>query len=1138
MDGRNVDEYRLKLNPKGVEEPVFLDASLGVIVEGEDHAITPLKFLETAEKNGWPNATTDNLVRAFVCLYDPNIPGMQEIADSIYKGGGENKDKERESLTTALYKIALKEGRELSVNQQHAADWVNGLRAIPVDPEKTVYGMKPDAFFQAAENAGWENAKNDPVLQAFCVVYDANINGFDSAAEKITTGQYDIFSREEYRHAILISLENTLKGKDNLSDAEKTVMERIAVYKEEHPKEMQFYDYVVNNIGQPEAQNINEIENNELNINEINENEKNDEIINDVNNEELGLVQIIDRDRVVEGKNWEQFHQAFSEKGWKNAEKDNTLRAMYNLCTEDHPTMIDNVKLILSQEYNENLAENYVEHIRNYVRDQILEKAKKGEDYKFEENQRESVLHFQELLNNAKEEGPYHYDFNDYCPPVEEKEVILDNNLINNEIINDIKEEEFEQNPEEVQPKSEEEHLRPALDNVVLKVYAKRALDELDANTLRLRGSDEYKNAREEFRKALDKWTQAVDKNKDGKVAQEDLQVIRGDLLNVLYMQDAYIGKKSAEQDKSRNAEKRVSAMAESFKIVEEMIYALDLRQEELDKQPAPDVTTLSVKAALANSEIRSAKLFARGSEEYKTAANDFEIINRRMKEISDKYSGKEDKITVAELEEMQEMVIQSKDYISDYLGNKVGYTLSNNTHNRTSAMFNARGVLVEFNKKLNQLLEAKEAQPIKSLEDIKSDAEKKFADIEEAEIGVHLGSKAYTNAKNDYKAAMDRIKLASEDGDGMGRRSLDELDAAMDKSIKSIDAYLVTKKGKELSQKTDKRVDAMRQAKENLLEMKKKHQEMSRVRQEKARDLELPLVQGTESTALRELESAQSVINGKTVYFGGKDYDKALDLYKKAMNNEWERDRKMAGKTVSRNALEEELQELKEAKKATLVYMERKEKESKDKGKQLDDKGKRRYGAMSDAYHCLNRRIERVEEKLNALDVKEKADQEEKMKEVIEQKRLNIKNKVGVDKIVEMESLSAVKNLAAISKQKKFTKDDPATIKMCLGVLMVEELFRSKTAAIRIYESKRNFEEMVGKVIETPAFKSAFPDKSLNSKLCRDAVINNNVIKNASKKFLDAMRKNASKNKINDMKIVKDLNNGNKENKPVNPLK
>ena len=129
------------------------------------------------------------------------------------------------------------------------------------------------------------------------------------------------------------------------------------------------------------------------------------------------------------------------------------------------------------------------------------------------------------------------------------------------------------------------------------------------------------------------------------------------------------------------------------------------------------------------------------------------------------------------------------------------------------------------------------------------------------------------------------------EEGHTATVRELDELNAKMEKSAKSIDAYLATKKGETLSEKTQKRVDAMRRGKENILDIRKKVAAEELKRRNEIKNTTEETLEVAESTALTDLTTTKTRVDGNKVWFGGNDYDKALDLYGKSVSNSVQRD-------------------------------------------------------------------------------------------------------------------------------------------------------------------------------------------------------------------------------------------------------
>ncbi|MBR6912191.1 MAG: hypothetical protein IKN34_00060 [Treponema sp.] len=219
-------------------------------------------------------------------------------------------------------------------------------------------------------------------------------------------------------------------------------------------------------------------------------------------------------------------------------------------------------------------------------------------------------------------------------------------------------------------------------------------------------------------------------------------------------------------------------------------------------------------------------------------------------------------------------------------------------------------------------------------------------------------------------------------------------------------------------------------------------------------------------------------------------------------------------------------MKQLNEAKKATLVYIERKEKESKDKA--LDYKGQKRLEEMKNAYNSLNVRIDRAESKLEALEAKSKSDDLKQMKKFVEEKRAEVPGKTGLEKIIAMQSKTAAQNLCAIAGQKSITKSDPHGIRSSVAALLLEQNIKDKSITMPIPATMSSYSKLVNKIATSEEFKNMFPDKNLTPDYCKNLLTDPKVLKGINRKFLENVRKVGAKEKQANIQV--NLNRQNPE--------
>jgi hypothetical protein len=269
------------------------------------------------------------------------------------------------------------------------------------------------------------------------------------------------------------------------------------------------------------------------------------------------------------------------------------------------------------------------------------------------------------------------------------------------------------------------------------------------------------------------------------------------------------------------------------------------------------------------------------------------------------------------------------------------------------------------------------------------------------------------------------------------------------------------------------------------------------------------------EATVKTDLNTAKSRVNGNRVWFGGSDYDKAEELYSKAVRNEALRDSARELQPASENSLGESLKELKAAQDATLVYIERKEKEIKS-GKTLDYKGEERLKQMRNAYDALGKRIDLTYSQLETMNASEKADFEVKSANMLKEKRAAIPNKAGFDKVMAITAEDDVKNLIRLGKKSKLSANDMDTIRLVAASMMLHDKFESGELGKPNPPSVQGYYKMANAVGNSPEFKAVFGNNKLTPAFAKNLLTKPETLKAIGNKFMENAKKTnmAAKNK------------------------
>ena len=658
---------------------------------------------------------------------------------------------------------------------------------------------------------------------------------------------------------------------------------------------------------------------------------------------------------------------------------------------------------------------------------------------------------------------------------------------------------------------------RTALTFEEISPLAAVADDAMSGASLRLRGSEEYDHAHDEFRKAQERWKAH---KPDEPFTEQEARELRSELYNSLYLIDTYLGKKHKENDKSKNAGLRIRAMQMGFNLLEQQIYALDLELDKIVAREQEPVSGLATTSRDNFTKIENAKLRLRGSSEFDKATTSFELVVKKLEELNKKYGEKEDYISSAELDELNSLIDTASYDVNEYTQSKVGETISDNTHKRVDAMTGANTLLRAAKRKVESLQAAKDEIREKDFEALKNAAYNNNTSILEAENGVHFGSDEYKNAKNDYKIFTDYLldKFYDDPEVKFTRRDLDDLARLAQKSADSIDTYLKGKYGQDLGPKTQKRVDAMREAKENLVQVQKKCKILMEKRMSDVSKTSTATLQESENLVLDDVKTAKNRVNGSRVWFGGEDYDTAMTLFEKAVTNEAKLDESRKNNSPSEYSLRTQLTELKKAQDATRVYIERKEKEMKKNGK-LDDKGTERLADMKKAYDCLGKRIDRAQFKLDEINAKEKAEGSKAMDDYVDKKRAEIPGKSGFDKVMAIQAALDASILRDMSKRRSLTSVDQERVRSVVASMMLRQKIESGVISKPNPPTLQGLQGAIDTLYNSAEFKKA-TSGIITPAIARKVVTNPQMVEKMSKKFTDILKENVAKGQFKSKNI------------------
>ena len=1078
-------------------------------------------FMNAAEANGYITKNNYGLYATFYDVYDPNDPTMKRTMDDVLKRKvTEHTPTRRSNMNIRLF-VGI-------VGKCHASK--NTLKAIE-DPKANNALDKMihinDRLFtdaQKGRSLGFD-VKDVPRKQE--KVEDAPKNPYENMTlEEMERAFYKLnrdFERKQRQQKEEKELEQELNELDeqvNKKEEEKPQKEEEKI--EEPQKEEEKIEEEPQK-EEPEKDNEPKVENpeNEVKI----ENEKEEEVKQEeVKQEEVKQEENnAHDDGQQDGQNDNQQDEEI-----QNEEKQEEQIDIQNNALNENPENIDKQDDVIIEENNE-IENNEIEN--NEVKnDEVENNEVENNGEVNEENPEENNI--QEEENNIQNEN----NVQDVVVNEEPRqEVNNEHQEVNNE------QQAEEPHIEEQQPVVDE-NARPVLDDHTLRMQANKAEGGLRLHTLKMRGSAEYKNVREEFIKVNEKFKNVCEaSSKEGTISglsEKNARELRNDLQNVMQLCDKYIGKKHAEKDKSDNAKFRVDAVKDTFDAAEEMVHALDVHLEKLAQKPAPNLDELERGFASTNKAIGESKLHLRGSKEFDAAADAFDDISKRMYQISKAYNGHDDKITTTELYELRNRMVRAQGLVNNYLDKKAGNAVGDNATKRTAAMSAAANALEVAIRRINQVEELKFSKEPDDLNKLSTKSAPAVEEMQKAESGVYFGSSEYEKAKKSFNAFDDKLKELSTPDHQLTYRESDQLNKALLQASRDVSAYLNTKNATTFDQKTLRRVNIMRKAGDILIETKRRMDILTNERRAEAVKSDRDVMGIFESETSGQLKAAKTSVDGSKVWFGGEDFDKAQALYETTVFHELQRDAARKDEPPTKSSLQAELKELREAKDATLVYIERKEKQMKDSGKPLDRKGAERFRQMKNAYDSLNLRIDIAQERIQDIEKKEIEESKEKMKDFVNKLDCEIPGKTGVDKIVAMNAASSAKKLQNLSQQKQLTNASKQAIRQEAANLFLAQNIKDKTFKINLAPTMDAYRKIATQIAESPEFKAALPDDKLNQSTCRKLLSDPNTMNKIKKDFNLNVQKSAAKNQTKKMVPDKNLNKENKAEVQNGPKK
>ncbi len=1182
-------------------------------------------LLKEIEAKGWKDATKNDTLRAFIMLSDTVADAGDQLIDvsqhanplleTLMSGpiAEENIPMYQDALQGLMYSYS----RLIATNtplEASAKDYIYraGLEKEPInqkenvltiDPEKEINGMKAASFIEAAKNAGWEAAEEDDAIRSFINLYDPNEQGMVEAANEITEGKFKDheLGQEGFRENLLQTflmyyltfperLDNAIKRAafDKLkTDVDENTLNDLKAAAEQYRKEQAQPEQEEEKAEEKPAEEEKAEEEKvkeEKAKEEKAEEEKVEEKVEEKQRQEENAVQeedpdripIIDPDRQVGGLNWYQFHQKLSANGWPNAEKDNTVRAMFNLCDGKHPRTEAWARMMIERkDFTAELAKDWEISVRNEVREEFLEPAKKDQPIDFEEEQRGSVLYFQDMLNKAGE--GYHYDFNAKVP-VPEPPVAEEENLQEEQKAPEKQEEqkapeqqeqakeeqkepekeerkmpkeqeeqkEPEKKEEQKEPKKQEEQKDPEkqeeqkepekkeeqkepekrndIDFEKLYLEAKRTYKMLEEESLWFgRGSEEYKYAKKQMEQDVKLWEDLVKRKKEDpnyQMSDYEIQKANQLLANEDMLIDTYLENKEQEKKDleakgkklSKTSEDRMGAMHRAKATTSRQMRALDnALSERMAEEPAPSVADLQKESASIEKEMAAA------DKGVWFGSSEYDDARDAYKQLNEDWNHMvdvkfKDKVpNPADIQWMKNSILNAQTKTDAYLLMK-GDDMTNATANaRKRAMGRGRD---NMNKMLRKIAEWEKANEEK---EITYDPDKALADTNTRLDNMKKANEGFFIGSSEYRAAMKAVEEQQKFWEKIQAKGKDY----------QPDSYELNELER-LNNKAEKAVDAyMFNRQQEGMNSKREVNRMSAMMGAKnhvvaqkqiLNDRRKALSAEAEKLSYKDLGDqamdAETELDVATqhVHFGSRAFKNGMTKYARSYNKWSILEEKGADYEPGLDEIKKMKEEMQDAQKAIDVYLNGK----KDKDLDKNPKTKKRVEAMKQAHRNLElriRKLEKMEKKLDGTSKEEKKNFDERVKNL----KTNAKDKAGYEKHAARASLAATQKLAQISQKSFMTELDKKEARRAMAALVLEERLKDMPDNEKKNLRKSTaYANAVKNLANSKEFKAALPNDKLTPLNCKQFAKNPESVKRVAKDFNDKLIKNQKAKKEN----------------------
>jgi hypothetical protein len=553
---------------------------------------------------------------------------------------------------------------------------------------------------------------------------------------------------------------------------------------------------------------------------------------------------------------------------------------------------------------------------------------------------------------------------------------------------------------------------------------------------------------------------------------------------------EQYDDRYKKKKNPAANTQARGSIVADGLKFIDELLSDLDAKEKALETKEVASPKDMGVETLKMNDELKDgAQDVKLGSKVYKDTMN----AMRRYQEILEKHSNQDgvvdkNSFTTQELDEMTGLLHKAERGATEYLRVKEDKDLGKNPKmaKRNHTMGNVKDLAATHLKKLDAIKDSLEKTPAKDLEELFTGAQDAFNDIEVATKGVHNGSSEYDEAQKEFKHVRDLLKETQDVGDyefNSYQRRL--FSANLDVAESKIDKYLAKKADKEkLDDKEQRRVDAMRKAKNTILETRK------RLNEEIKKDRADAISAGQEALddyltqASDSLEKGSRALRFSSVNGGSEEYKNGKKAFNEAVQDAKNIFKDDKYKNMTMEERQKAIDKLRDQRKTVESYIIKKHSKDGLKDRDLNENGTIRMKAMYDAHAGITFMLDKLQAYQEAERDKERKYDKADFNKKIDERLATYSNegKNGLDRTRNNASKEAVKALAKYGKSDRLTANEIKGAKYAMAALLLDE----RISALKPDERKKyprspkEYAKFVKNLAESKEFAKKFPDSSI----------------------------------------------------------